>query len=62
MHFINHCGGSGSDCSKCPDPGFMTTFFIISEDQDMDKYKVPASEYKFDQKSLDPSGSGFYYK
>jgi hypothetical protein len=36
LHFIKHCGGfvklltrSGSDCLKCPDPGFMTTFLIL---------------------------------
>jgi hypothetical protein len=34
----------------------------ISDDQDMDPYPVLASVYKFDQKSPDPSSSGFLFK
>jgi hypothetical protein len=33
-----------------------------SEDQDMDLYPVPASKYRFGQKSSNQSGSGFYFK
>jgi hypothetical protein len=50
--------------------GFMTKLVIkkrrgdmtISEDQDVDQDQVSASQYRFNQKRPDPTGSGFDLK